>query len=125
MQFNFILSMIFALFVAIFAIVNSEPVTINLFFKTINSNMAVVIFFSTALGGLIVFLFNTFTSFRKNREIKSVSKEKTSVELELEKAKETIENYEKEIDTYKKEIESLQKKDINPIPEVLEDTEEL
>lgn len=125
MQFNFILSMIFALFVAIFAIVNSEPVTINLFFKTINSNMAVVIFFSTGLGGLIVFLFNTVTSFKKNREIKSVSKEKSSVEVELEKAKETIDKYEKEIVDYKNTIESLQKKDESPIPEAIKETEEV
>lgn len=108
MQLNFVLSMVFALFVAIFAIVNSEPVTVNLFVKTIDSNMAVVIFFATALGGLIVFLFSAFTTLKKNRKIKSTTKSNTTLEAELEKAEAKISKLTEEIEDYKKKLETCE-----------------
>ena len=54
MSWKFVLSLIFALIVAVFAIQNAEPVAVIFLFKKAEISQALVILISAVLGALIV-----------------------------------------------------------------------
>lgn len=83
-QFLFILSLIFAVLVTIFALTNSNPVVINLFFYEFTGSLALVIFLSAMLGALIVMFLGIARFFRFRMEVKRISKEKDVVIKEKE-----------------------------------------
>lgn len=85
-QFLFILSLILAVIVTIFALTNSSPVVINFFFTEFTGSLALVIFMSAMLGALVVMFLGIarFISFKL--EVKRLNKEKTA----LTKEKETL-----------------------------------
>jgi uncharacterized integral membrane protein len=75
MQFSFILSLIFAILVAAFALLNSSTTIINLIFTKVETSQALVILFSAALGALIVYLLNIFRQIKSSMKIKELEKE--------------------------------------------------
>lgn len=85
-QFLFILSLILAVIVTVFALTNSSPVVINFFFYEFTGSLALVIFMSAMLGALVVMFLGIgrFISFKL--ETKRLNKEKTT----LAKEKETL-----------------------------------
>lgn len=83
-QFLFILSLIFAVLVTIFALTNSNPVVINLFFYEFTGSLALVIFLSAMLGALIVMFLGIARFFRFRMEVKRITKEKDVVIKEKE-----------------------------------------
>lgn len=74
MQFYLLLALVFALVVAIFAVQNTEPVTINFLtwqFKEIS--LVLVILGSSAVGAVFLFLLGVvkqLSLYRKNRELR-------------------------------------------------------
>ena len=86
MQFTFIISLVFAIFIAIFAVMNSGVVAINLFFSKFETSLAIVILGSAALGAIIIYLVGTINKFKSSRKIKELEKKVLKLEGELAQA---------------------------------------
>jgi uncharacterized integral membrane protein len=84
MQFSFIISMIFAVVIAVFAVANSEPVTLNLIFKSFEMSQAVVILVSAVIGAVIVFMLNLVSKAKSSKKSKLLNKEIVKLKSELE-----------------------------------------
>ncbi|WP_449540209.1 LapA family protein [Ferdinandcohnia sp. Marseille-Q9671] len=74
-QWNLILGLIFALIVAIFAVVNVDPVRVNYLFGYADSPLILIILGSALLGGLIVGMFGILRQYKQQRHIKKLEKE--------------------------------------------------
>jgi putative membrane protein len=74
-QWTLIFALIFAILVAIFAIVNIDAVPINFVFVTAEVPLVLVILGSTLLGGLIVGLIGIIRQYRLQRTIRSLEKQ--------------------------------------------------
>ena len=75
MQVTLIISLVFAVIIAVFAVANSEAVSINLIFITYEMSQAIVILISSIIGAISVFLLNLFTKAKSSRNTKKLSKE--------------------------------------------------
>lgn len=71
-----ILTLIFALLIAIFAIQNAVPVTIEFFWITTQVPLVLIILGSVLAGALIVFLIASYRQFRPKRKPISLNEEK-------------------------------------------------
>lgn len=74
-QWTLIFTLIFALVVAIFAVVNVEPVPVNFIFAKTQLPLILVILGSTLIGGVIVGLFGIVRQYKLQREIKALHKQ--------------------------------------------------
>lgn len=74
-QFLFIISLIFAVFVAIFALINGDQVAVNLFFYKFESSLALIILSSAVLGALIAGLLGIAQHIKLRMEIRRLNKE--------------------------------------------------
>lgn len=92
-QWNLILALIFALIVAIFAVINVEPVTVNYVFGHAMWPLILVILGSVLMGGLIVGFFGIVRIYILQRRVRSLQKEndKLKIQLEEQSLKETVE----------------------------------
>ncbi|MCT4586010.1 MAG: LapA family protein [Peptostreptococcaceae bacterium] len=100
MQKNFIISLVFAIIVAIFAIQNSNNINVNFLTFTFTTSQAVIIFVSALLGGIIASLFGLIREFKLKRLNKEINKKLIELENNL-KEKEEILNKSEEIDINK------------------------
>jgi uncharacterized integral membrane protein len=96
MDFRLILSLLFAIIIALFALTNGDKVTINLFFTKLQMSQAIVILISTTLGALIVFFITLIQRIKMGLTIKSLEKEKIKLIQQIEnlsnESKTTISN---------------------------------
>lgn len=83
MSWRFILSLVFALIVAIFAIQNAEPVEVVLLFKKAEISQALIILLSAVLGALIVALLSLVSQMKLKSAIRNDKKTITSLEKEI------------------------------------------
>ncbi|SDC21092.1 Uncharacterized integral membrane protein [Paenibacillus sp. UNCCL117] len=79
-QWMLILTLIFALITAIFAVINVEPVRVNFMFTQADIPLILVVLGSTLLGGLIAALLGLIRQFKLKRSIRQL--EKRIAELE-------------------------------------------
>lgn len=75
MQLGFILSLLFAILITVFAIQNSDTVNINFLFANIPVSQALVIFISAAVGAIIVGILGFFRYFKLSKKIKEQKQE--------------------------------------------------
>jgi uncharacterized integral membrane protein len=87
MQIYFILSLLFSVVVALFAVINSEIIEISYFLGKVEVAQSVVILVSAAFGALIMGLFAVFGKFKSG--------------LRTRKLNGRIKTLEKEVDGYK------------------------
>ncbi|MFZ7134039.1 MAG: LapA family protein [Eubacteriales bacterium] len=73
-QFLFILGLILAIIVTIFALTNASPVVLNLFFYKFTASQALIIFLSATLGAITVILLGIVSHFKLVREVHSLHK---------------------------------------------------
>ncbi|WP_153464647.1 MULTISPECIES: lipopolysaccharide assembly LapA domain-containing protein [Sediminibacillus] len=69
-----ILALIFALIVAIFAVINVEPVEVDYLFGTGNAPLILVILISVLMGGLITAAVGWVKVLRLQKEVRSLKK---------------------------------------------------
>ncbi len=81
MSWKFVLSLIFALIVAVFAIQNADPVVVTLLFKKSEISQALIILISAVLGALIVALLGLINQMK----LKAVIRDNKKVIAQLEK----------------------------------------
>lgn len=106
MQLTVILSLIFAIVIAIFAGLNSDVVNVNLLFTKVEMSLAIVILISAIIGSVIVYFMNIVKSLRRGKEIKQLTKEMKK--LQASERKLTQEKLE-----LKTKVEELEKGDGN------------
>lgn len=88
MQVTLIISLVFAIFIALFAAINGGEVTINLFFWQLEGvSQAMVILASAAFGAILVYLSGMMNKFKQARKVKDLEKKLTGLEKELAAAK--------------------------------------
>jgi len=105
MQFGFIISLIFAILVAVFAIQNSGSVVISFLFAEFNISQALVILISAALGAIIVMLLGFIKQIKLKLKIKEQLKKIKNLEEENKLHNNKIEESKKNLDENK--IDSL------------------
>lgn len=75
MQIGFVLSLIFATLVAIFAIQNSAVIYVKFFFTSFQVSQALIIFISAVLGAVIVMFLGIKREYNLRKEIKQLEKD--------------------------------------------------
>lgn len=93
MEIRFVFSLICAIFIALFAILNSSIVTINFLFAEFKISQALVILLTAVLGAIIVMLLGAVKQFKLKRKIKELTK--------------SVEGLEEENKIYKEQMEEL------------------
>ncbi len=91
MGISFIITLLFAIIVALFAIQNANTVVINFLFGQFNMSLTLVILISAILGAIIVLLMGLVKQVRQNIKVKSLDNENQEM-------KEEIQNLKREID---------------------------
>ncbi len=84
-QFTTVLSIVLLIIVAIFALVNTETVKVNLLVTHLSLSLVLLIFFCVLLGALIIFLFSIATNLRKRKEYKKLENDKNAEIKQLHK----------------------------------------
>lgn len=75
MQKNVVFSLIFAIVIALFAVLNSASVPVRLFFMTVEMSQAVVILVSATIGAVIMYILNIMQILSLRKQIKKLKKE--------------------------------------------------
>lgn len=97
-QTNIILALIFALIVAVFAVINVDPVEVNYLFDTGEAPLILIILGSSLMGGIITAAFGLIKIYRLQREVKQLKKSNANLEnkdegtLEQPSEEETMED---------------------------------
>jgi len=110
MQVSFIVILIIAIFVAIFAIQNGAPVDVDLFFATFRTPLAVVIMTCIIIGAVIVLILGTTRQFKKRSESKDMKNKLKILENDKVLADNNIKSMETEINSLKDSNNSLTEK---------------
>ena len=93
MEFKFIISLLFSVLVAIFAIQNARSVEINFLFTKFTISQAVVILGSAIIGALIVLLLGLIKQIKQGVKIKQLKKEIEIITEEKNKLQKSIDEY--------------------------------
>ncbi|HAE63173.1 MAG TPA: hypothetical protein DCG38_12715 [Eubacteriaceae bacterium] len=84
MQAGFIVSILFAIIVTVFALQNAQPVDVKFFTFHGQASLALVILISVAFGAAILGVFNFYGRLKYSREVKKLQKKVTALESDLE-----------------------------------------
>ncbi len=84
MQVLFIFSLIFAILVSIFAVMNSDPVTIKILWKQYEFSQAIVILGSAAFGAIIVAFLGIVNRVKTRLKVRELQNKIKGLEKELE-----------------------------------------
>lgn len=120
MRIGFIISLVFAIIVALFSIQNAAVIPVNFFSTTMNISLALVIFVSAIIGAIIVTLFGVKKEFLLNRGNKRLSKKAEDFQGEVETYRSENLSLRSEKDNFKKEREDLEAKNKSLSSEIAE-----
>lgn len=84
MQIRVMVLLLFSLLIAIFAVMNTQPVSINFFFTEAEIELIFVIIFSILFGALFMFILSSMKQFQQSRKIRSLEKENIKLKSDLE-----------------------------------------
>ena len=84
MKATFILSLVMAILIAIFALLNGTTVPVNFGFANLESSLALVILVSVAIGAVIIYLIDVVGKFKSTRRIKELEKKVTQLEKDID-----------------------------------------
>lgn len=74
-QLLFVVGLIFAVMVTAFAMANAKPVVINLLFTKFEASQALLVFFSAAMGAIVVTFMGLIRHFKLTGELRTLRKE--------------------------------------------------
>ncbi|MCD8502916.1 MAG: lipopolysaccharide assembly protein LapA domain-containing protein [Bacillaceae bacterium] len=83
-QWSLIIGFIVALIIAIFAVINIDPVTVNYMFGTADWPLVLVILGSVVMGGCIVGSVGLYHIYKLNSEMKRLKQENMTLKAETE-----------------------------------------
>lgn len=93
MDWKFVLALVFALIVAVFAIQNAEAVDISFLTMDLSISQALVILISAAFGALVVLLLSLVRWIKCQSKIKGQAKTISSLEQENKQMKMKLDGY--------------------------------
>nr|WP_225941990.1 lipopolysaccharide assembly protein LapA domain-containing protein [Sporosarcina limicola] len=82
-QWTLLFGLLFAIIIAVFAVINVDAVQVNYVFGNAQWPLVLIILCSALLGAAVSGLFAMFRSLQSNRRIKELQKEITSKELTI------------------------------------------
>ena len=109
MQIGFIVILIIAIFVAIFAIQNGTPVPMDLFFARYEMPLAVIMMICLILGAVMVLILGTTRQFKKRSEYKELKNRIKTLEGEKAQIETNIKTLEKEKADFTAKVDALEK----------------
>jgi len=113
MQIGFIIILIIAIFVAIFAIQNGTPVPVDLFFARYEMPLAVIMMICLILGAVVILVLGTTRQFKKRSEHKEMMNKLKALEGEKARYENDLKAWETEksnLETNMKALESEKQK---------------
>lgn len=93
MDWKFVLALVFALLVAVFALQNASPVDISFLTMDFSISQALVILLSAVFGALCALLLGLMRRIKNQAKIKSSAKTISSLEQENKQLKMKLEEY--------------------------------
>ncbi len=125
MQILFVFSLLFAILVAVFAVMNSDPVTIKLLWKQYQSSQAIVILGSAAVGAIIVAFLGIFSKVKSSLKIRELQNKIKKLEKNLAELK-IDDNINDEMPIIKEEAEESEAEELNEVSviDVVENSED-
>ncbi|GAB6926424.1 hypothetical protein JCM10914A_04070 [Paenibacillus sp. JCM 10914] len=93
-QWSLIAALVFALVTAVFAVINVNPVEVNLLFGIVNIPLILLILGCSLIGGLIVGAFGIYRQYQMQKQIRTLAaeiihvREATGYTLEVQQAAE-------------------------------------
>lgn len=84
MRIGFIISLVFAIIVAVFGIQNAEIISVNFFSTKVNISLALIIFVSAIIGAIVVTLLGVQKEFTLKRGNKRLAKKADNFQSEIE-----------------------------------------
>lgn len=84
MQARVIVMLLFALLVAVFAVMNIQPVVIDFFFDKAEIPLIFVIIVSILVGALFMFILSSMKQMTLKKQLKTLEKENTQLKQDLE-----------------------------------------
>ena len=109
MQIGFIVILIIAIFVAIFAIQNGTPVPMDLFFARYEMPLAVIMMICLILGAVMVLILGTTRQLKKRSEYKELKNRIKTLEGEKAQIETNIKTLEKEKADFTAKVDALEK----------------
>ena len=94
MDWKFVLALIFALIVAVFALQNAGAVDISFLTLELTISQALVILISAAFGALVVLLLSLVRWIKSQGKLKNLTKSVASLEQENKQLKLSLQDYE-------------------------------
>lgn len=89
-QWSLFFTLVFALLVAVFAILNVEAVTVRYGFGTLKVSLVLVILFSALFGGVVVGFYGIFRQYALQRDIRHLQNRISTLEKERDQLKEEL-----------------------------------
>ncbi len=105
MQKSFIIGLIAAILLVLFAVQNADPVTISLWIKEIESSMAVILLISFAVGALASYLLSLSAILKKNKSLRQKDEQIKNLNIALDELKARVDTVRAEEEKQKKEEE--------------------
>lgn len=87
-----VMSLVFALIIAVFAIINVETVEVDFLFMTTNAPLILVILLSVLMGALLIVGFSFSKIYQLQREVKALKNEKSEYEQASLNKEEAVQN---------------------------------
>lgn len=84
MQFLWIVSLVAAFIVAVFAVQNHSDVTVKLIFREVSTSVAILVFISAAAGAVIMFFLGLPRQVRSWREVRNLRVQVKTLKTEQE-----------------------------------------
>lgn len=75
MQKNLIITLLFSILIAMFAILNAAPIPVNFIFAKVQLSAALVILISAALGALVIYSVDMLSRIKTRKQIKHLDKQ--------------------------------------------------
>lgn len=111
MQLNIILMLIFAVIIALFAIMNAAVVTVSFLVTEVEVSLALVIIISALFGAIVVILFDSFKKIKTNKQIKDLNKKVTDSEVQKQAKEKELEALKAQLEEKNQMIEEFKAKD--------------
>lgn len=110
MRFGFIISLLFAIIVALLSIQNATVISVNFFSQKFYISLALIIFVSVVIGAIIVTLLGLQKEFKLSRGNKRLTKKANNFQAEIENYKNENVDLKIENEALKSEAKALETK---------------
>lgn len=107
MQKNILITLLFSIFIAIFAILNAQAVEVNFAFTSVNVSAALVILISASFGAIIVYSIDMVSKLKIKKRVKEIEKNLVTVTTENLSLKEKNTEYLTELTELKYQVDVI------------------